>query len=100
MDTRESNLAWWIAGILLILLIIVGYLWLSQKQSLPTVLENGQSAIAAERDQIAKDCNADMHSAACQQDLSDLSSILAQFSTDIQNASTTASTTTSGSMSY
>jgi len=94
MDTRESNLAWWIAGILLILLIIVGYLWLSQKQSLPTVLQNGQTSISAERDQIAKDCNPDMKSAACQQDLSDMQSILAQFSTDVNNAST--STTTSG----
>lgn len=97
MDTRESNLAWWIAGILLILLIIVSYLWLSQKQSLPTVLDNGQNAISAERDQIAKDCNPDANTPACKQDLSDLSSILAQFSANINNSSTTmgASTTSS-----
>jgi hypothetical protein len=94
MDTRESNIAWWIAGILLVLLIIVGYLWLSERASLPTVLENGQSSIAAERDQIAKDCQGpDMNRTACNQDLSDLASILQEFSANVEQASTTASTT-------
>ena len=96
MDTRESNIAWWIAGVLLILLIIVGYLWLTEKQSLPTVLDNGQSAIAAERTQITNDCQGPtMNTAACQQDLSDLSSILTEFSANVNNA-----TTTSGSSAY
>lgn len=97
MDTRESNIAWWIAGILLVLLIIVGYLWLSERASLPTVLDNGHASIAAERDQINKDCQGpDMNQTACNQDLSDLASILQEFSANVEQASTTASTT--GSM--
>jgi hypothetical protein len=99
MDTRESNLAWWIAGILLVLLIIVGYLWLSSRQSLPTVLENGKTAIAAERDQIAADCQGqNMNQEACKRDLADLSSILAEFSANIEAASSSATTT--GTMQY
>ena len=90
MDTRENNLAWWIAGILLVLLIIVGYLWLSSRQNLPTVLENGKTSIAAERDQIATDCQGpNMNRDACNRDLSDLASILQQFSADVQTASST-----------
>lgn len=93
MDTRESNIAWWIAGILLVLLIIVGYLWLSERASLPAVLDNGHASIAAERDQITKDCQGpDMNKTACNQDLSDLASILQEFSANVQQASTTTST--------
>lgn len=92
MDTRETNIAWWIAGILLVLLIIVGYLWISERNSLPTVLDNGQASIAAERNQIAQDCQGPkMDKTACNQDLSDLASILQQFSTDVQTASSTGS---------
>lgn len=92
MDTRESNIAWWISGVLLILLIIVGYLWLSSKQDLSTVLANGHDAISAEREQIQKDC-VDQNSLACKQDLSDLESILQEFSDNLRQATVTASTT-------
>lgn len=88
MNTREQNLAWWVAGVLLVLLVIVGYLWLTSKQDLSTVLANGHDAIAAEKAQIQKDC-VDSHSLACKQDLSDLEGILQEFSDNLKNATTT-----------
>jgi len=91
MDMRESRLAWSISGVLLVLLVIVTYLWLSQK-NLPTVLQNGHDAIAAEQAQIAKDC-VDQNSDACRQDLSDLEDILRQFSSDLEKATTVSTTT-------
>ncbi len=92
MNTNESNLAWWIAGILLVLLIIVGYLWLS-KPDLNTVLQNGHASIAAERDQIQADCQGpNMNKDACNQDLSDLASILQEFRANVNAAATTTPT--------
>jgi hypothetical protein len=90
MNTNESRTAWIVAGVLLILLIIVGYLWLSQKQDLNTVLQNGKTDIAAARDQITKDCQGpNMDADACKADLNDLAGILSDFSADVQAASTT-----------
>ena len=94
MDTRENKVAWWISGVLLILLVIVGYLWLTSKQDLATVLANGHASIDAERVQIQQDC-VDQTSLACKQDLSDLQSILQNFSNNLQNATITPATTTS-----
>jgi hypothetical protein len=96
MDTRETNIAWWIAGVLLVLLIIVGYLWLTEKQDLGTVLSNGGNAIAAEKAQMQKDC-VNPQSLACKQDLSDLESTLQEFKDNLQNAQLPATTTASGS---
>jgi hypothetical protein len=94
MDTRENNLAWIIAGILLVLLIIVGYLWLSSRQDLPTVLENGRQDITALRAQIEKDCRGpEMDKDACNKDLSDLSSVLQEFSSDVNQATANGQTT-------
>jgi hypothetical protein len=91
MNQNEKNTAWIVAGILLVLLIIVGYLWISTKADLNTVLENGKQSIAAQRDQIAKDCQGpDANQNACQSDLAQLSDILKDFSANIQQASTTA----------
>jgi len=90
MNTNESRTAWIVAGVLLILLIIVGYLWLSQKQDLNTVLQNGKTDIASVRDQINTDCQGPtMDQDACKADLNDLASILKDFSADVQAASTT-----------
>lgn len=93
MDTNESRTAWIVAGVLLVLLIIVGYLWLSQKQDLNTVLQNGKTDIASIRDQITEDCQGpNMDTDACKADLNDLASILRDFSADVQAASTTTTT--------
>jgi F0F1-type ATP synthase membrane subunit b/b' len=93
MDTRDNNIAWWIAGVLLVLLIIVGYFWISNRQSLQGVLSNGQQALAAERDQIQKDCSrSSPNTAACNRDLDDLRVLLEEFSKNINNASTSTTT--------
>lgn len=81
---RESKLAWIISGVLLVLLIIVTYLWLSTK-NLPTVLQNGRDAVAAEQAKIKVDC-VDAQSLACKQDLSDLEGILQSFSDNLKQA--------------
>lgn len=99
MENRENNLAWWIAGILLVLLIIVGYLWLSSRNDLNAVLENGKNAIAAERDQISVDCQgAKMNRDACNRDLTDLTAILKEFSQNLETATTSTNATTSASV--
>jgi tryptophanyl-tRNA synthetase len=93
MNQNEKKTAWIVSGILLVLLVIVLYLWVSTKADLNTVLENGKISIKAEQAQIAEDCQgAKADKAACKQDLADLSDILKQFSANVQEASTSTST--------
>jgi len=90
MDTRESNLAWIIAGILFVLLIVVGYLWYSNTHDLDNVLEDGQEDIGYYRDEIAKHCRGpEADEEQCAEDMEDLSDLLREFSEDIDAAATT-----------
>jgi hypothetical protein len=96
MDTRESKTAWIVAAILLVLLIIVGWLWLSQKNDLGNVLENGADRISAVRDQMKEDCQGpEMDAAACAHDKQQLSDILDDFKSDLMEASTTVTASSS-----
>ncbi|MFZ1987776.1 MAG: hypothetical protein WAV21_01945 [Minisyncoccia bacterium] len=98
MDTRESNLAWWISGVLFILLIVVGFLWLSNRQSIPQVLERGKDQIQAATEQIAADCNGPVkNEQKCTEDLMQLSKTLATLNLEIYQARMSASSTVSGS---
>lgn len=91
MNQNEKDIAWAVAGILLVLLVIVAYLWISTKADLNTVLENGKQSIAAQQVQITQDCRGPkMDKAACASDLSQLSDILKEFSANVQEASSTA----------
>lgn len=93
MDTRESNTAWVISGILLVLLIIVGYLWLSAPKDIDTVLDEGSVTIEEQREALRIACQSPEGSRAkCEAALQDLSEALEEFSTEIDAA------TTSGSM--
>ncbi len=89
MDTRESNLAWIIAGILFVLLIVVGYLWYSNTQDLDNVLQDGREDIGYYRDQIAEHCRGpEADEKQCAEDMEDLSDLLREFSEDIDAAAT------------
>ena len=94
MNQNEKKTAWIVAGILLVLLVIVAYLWISTKADLNTVLENGKQSIKSEQAQIAQDCQGPTRNeAVCKQDLADLSDILKEFSANVQEASTSTTTT-------
>lgn len=97
MDTRESNTAWIIAGILLVLLIVVGYLWLSTPKDVQTVLDDGYDSIAAQREELRIACQTPEGTREdCEEELEELSELLAEFSAEIDAATSseaTASTT-------
>jgi len=96
MNTQESRTAWIVAGVLLVLLIIVGWLWLAQKQDLGTVLQDGKSDIASVRDRMSKDCQGPEADAdACAEDKQDLSDILDDFKADLMESSTTVTASSS-----
>ena len=88
MDRQEARTAWIIAGILAVLLVIAVIFWMNAKKDLDTVLAEGQADIGAMRDKIAVDCHAsDADSKKrCQEDLDDLSSILTEFSKNLDKA--------------
>jgi cell division septal protein FtsQ len=88
MDTKDANTAWIVAGILAVLLVITLYFLISANSRLSNVLANGSDQITAERDQIAQDCGTAGDKAACNQDLSDLASILKDFSASVSAATT------------
>lgn len=89
MDTRESNLAWIIAGVLLVLLIVVGYMWYSSRD-LDNVLQEGREDIGYYRDEIERHCSGpEMDQEQCAEDMEELSDLLREFSADIDASSTT-----------
>ncbi len=95
MNTKKQlTIAWTIAGILAVLLLIALYFVLNPKKDLGTVLQEGQQDITAQRDKIRADCNStDLDKkAACAADLQDLSDILREFSKDVAHATSTAPT--------
>ena len=92
MDTKKQlTLAWTVAGILAVLLIIAVYFAMNPKKDLATVLQEGKEDISVQRDQIAMHCSGtdDASKKACQEDLDELTDILKEFSKDIKKASST-----------
>ena len=92
MDTKKQlTLAWTVAGILAVLLVIAGYFAMNPKKDLGVVLQEGKEDISAQRDQIAIHCaGTDGQSKRlCQEDLDELANILKEFSKNIHAASST-----------
>ncbi|KND46995.1 MAG: hypothetical protein AB199_01005 [Parcubacteria bacterium C7867-004] len=92
MDTKKQlTLAWTVAGILAVLLVISVYFIMNPKRDLDTVLQDGKEEIAAQRDEIRKNCanTDDLSKKRCQKDLDELADILKDFSKDITKASST-----------
>lgn len=91
MDTRESRTAWIIAGILFVLLLIVGYLWLTTPRDLETVLEDGYDNIVAQRMELERACrNNNPREEECQQEIRDLTQLLQEFTAEINAATSSA----------
>lgn len=91
MDTRESKTAWTIAGILLVLLLVVGYLWLSSPRDLDTVLREGTDDVATQRMELERVCDEDRNSEECQQEIRELTDLLREFTAEINAATSSAS---------
>ncbi len=92
MDMQKKlTLAWTIAGILAVLLVISVYFVMNPKKDLATVLQEGKEDISAQRDQIRLNCSGTdgTSKAKCQADLDELTEILKEFSKDIKKASST-----------
>lgn len=93
MDTKKQlTIAWVIAGILAIGLIVALVALMNQQKDLGTVLEEGREDLTEQRVRIAEACeNEDVASQArCQDALDELSDILTDFSRDIDRATSTA----------
>jgi len=91
MDTRESKIAWSVAGVLAVLLGVVAYLWYTTHLELADVLAAGREDIAAQQAQIREKCGKnDMASRAeCHEALQSLASILVEFKDRLAVATTT-----------
>ncbi|MBU2103546.1 hypothetical protein KKD81_00605 [Patescibacteria group bacterium] len=92
MNTKKQlTLAWTVAGILAVLLIISLFALLNPKKDLGTVLQEGKEDITTQRARIAEVCsgpNAGSKS-DCQDELDALSQLLRDFSADINKATST-----------
>lgn len=99
MDSKKKlTLAWTVAGILAVLLVISLFFLMNQEKDLGTVLQEGKEEVTAQRDRVAEACDG-TDPDACNRELEDLSNILKEFSKDITKATSsmkapvTASTT-------
>jgi len=92
MNTKtQLTLAWTIAGILAILLIVALYFVYNPKQDLGSVLGKGQQNLAAQREKIRADCNGTDNDSKlrCVTDLQDLSDMIREFSAAVSTATST-----------
>ncbi len=95
MTTKHQLiLAWTVAAILAVLLIIALYFVFNPQKDLGTVLEQGTGAVAAQRIKMKTDCQGTdaASKTRCAQDMQDLSTTLQELSNDIKSASTATST--------
>jgi len=95
MDTKKQlTLAWTVAGILAVLLVIALFFLMNPKKDLGTVLQEGKEDITEQRDRIAETCSGtDADSKAdCADELEELADILRDFSKEIDKATSTAPT--------
>jgi len=96
METKKQlTIAWTVAGILAVLLLIALYFVMNPEKSLDTVLQEGKEDISAQRDRIEESCSGTDAASQekCQDDLDELADILRDFSKDIEKASSTAPST-------
>ena len=88
--THNDSVPWLISGVLLVLVLVVGYLWLSTARELQSVLAENNQEIRSQRDVVAEACagpKADRE--ACNEALTELANILREFSADLSTAATT-----------
>jgi hypothetical protein len=93
MDSKKKlTLAWTVAGILAVLLVIALFFLANQPKDLTSVLEEGREDLTEQRDRIAESCNGTDAASKeeCQDRLEELSDILREFSRDIDKATSSA----------
>lgn len=92
----NTKTGWIIAGILAVVVIIMLFMMWNDANSpdeLSNVLEEGRTSIIDLRAEIEKKCQGpEANEAQCQDALDDLAEVLAEFSEDIEAASTTSPT--------
>lgn len=87
---KSNSTPWLIAGVLLVLLVLVVWLWLGVKRDLESVLADSREEITSQREVIAETCqgaNADPEE--CDAALEEMADILREFSADLETAATT-----------
>lgn len=89
MDTKKQlTLAWAVAGVLAIALIVALVALMNQDKDLGSVLQEGREDLTEQRDRIAAACEStDTESQErCQDELNRLSDLLREFSQNIERA--------------
>lgn len=95
---NKLTLAWTVAGILAVLLIIALYFVMNPQKDLQTVLQDGKEDITEQRDRIAEVCEgSEANQNDCQDELDDLADILRDFSRNIDKATTSATVSATSS---
>lgn len=95
MNTKKQlTLAWTIAAILAVLLVIAVYFVMYPKKDLGTVLQEGRNDIVDQRERVRQSCSGtDAESKRlCDEELTNMIDILQQFSKDIKRATSTVPT--------
>jgi predicted MarR family transcription regulator len=84
----KLTLAWTVAGILAVGLIVALIALANREPDLGTVLEDGREEVTAQRDRIREACNGTDAASqrACNEELEDLADILREFSQEIDRA--------------
>lgn len=88
MDTKKQlTIAWSVAAVLAIALIVALVALMNQEKDLGTVLQDGNENLTEQRDRIASACEGDAASQErCQEELNRLSDILREFSQNLDRA--------------
>lgn len=92
MNTKKQlTLAWSVAAILGIALLVALYVISNQSRDLGLIIGNGSEDIAAQREKVAADCSGtDAESKIrCQEDLQELSDLLRKFGRELKRIDTT-----------
>lgn len=80
--------------VVLVLLVMLWNAWKENNQNLGTVLEEGKEQIVDVRAQVLADCRGPQaNEADCQASLQNLKDVLQEFSSNLDNATGTATTT-------
>jgi len=87
---RSNSTPWLIAGIAIVLLVIVAWLWMGTKRDLESVLADSRADIADQRAVIAEKCTGPQaDKEECDEALDEMADILREFSADLNTAATT-----------
>lgn len=89
MDSKKKlTLAWTVAGILAVLLVIALFFLMNPERSLDQVLQDGKEDVTTQRERVSEACDGTSQ-AKCNRELEDLANILRDFSRDINKATST-----------